>query len=224
MEIRPRPGMGGDGSCYVSKQVKAETAAVGFRVKSGWAAAVLVTGPVDSPRLCDNRVIDLSDPRFPETRQPYHAAFGQLETDATKTNRRTGIVQRVTKQSITKLLADYRRKGYSITRASLVVGSQLDPATIANPHIRAHALEGQLFRSALEQALNAHGVRTAILLEHYAYDTASTQLKKPSVNVRRTIQNFGRFTDAPWRAEQKLAALAAWFSLGHKFALGAIKR
>jgi hypothetical protein len=216
--------MGGDNSCYLSKQVKAEAAALGFRVKSGWAAVVLLSDAVDSPRLCDNRVIDLSDPRFPETRQPYHAAFGQLETDAKKTNRRAGVVQRVTKQSITKLLAAYQRKGYSITRASLVVGSQLDPATIANPHIRAHALEGQLFRLALEQALNAHGVRTAILLDRDAYDTASTQLKKSSVDVRKAIQNFGRFTDAPWRIEQKLAALAAWFALCHKFALGARKR
>jgi hypothetical protein len=216
--------MGGDGSCYVSKQVKAETAALGFRVKSGWAAVVLLSAQVDSPKLCDNRVIDLSDPRFPETRQPYHAAVGQLETDAKKTNRRTDIVQRVTKQSITTLLADYRRKGYAITRASLVVGSQLDPATIANPHIRAHALEGRLFRSALEQALNAHGVRTAILLERDAYEKATAQLKKSSVDVRRTIQNLGRFIDAPWRAEQKLAALAAWVALCHNFAFGASKR
>src|SRR5206468_9522358 len=52
----------------------------GFRVKSGWAAVVLFTGPVGSPVLRDNRMIDLSDPQFPDTRQPYHAAFGQLET------------------------------------------------------------------------------------------------------------------------------------------------
>jgi hypothetical protein len=208
--------MGGDGSCYVSKQVNAETAALGFRVKSGWAAVVLVTGPIDSPALRDNWVIHLSDPRVPETRQPYHATFGELETDAKKTNRRTDIVHRVTKQSVTKFLSDYRRKGYSITRASLVVGSQRDPATIANPHIRAHALEGQLFRSALEQALNAHGIRTAILLERDAYVTAGAQLKKPHDDVRQTIQNLGRCSDGPWRAEQKLAALGAWLALCHK--------
>src|SRR4029077_9625772 len=102
--------MGRDSSCYISKQVNAEIAALGIRVKSGWAAVVLLTGPIGSPALRDNRVIDLSDPRFPETPQPYRAAFGQLETDATKTNRRTDIVQRVTQQSITKLLADYKRK------------------------------------------------------------------------------------------------------------------
>jgi hypothetical protein len=211
--------MGGDGPCYISKQVNAETAALGFRVKSGWAAVVLVTGPVGSPVLRDNRMIDLSDPRIPETRQPHHATFGQLETDAKKTKRRSGIVHRVTKQSVTKLLAEHRRKGYAIARASLVVGSQLDPATIANPHIRAHALEGQLFRLALEQALNSHGIRTFILLERNAYDKATTQLKTSIMGVRRTIQDLGRFTDGPWRAEQKFAALAAWFSLGHKVGL-----
>ena len=208
--------MGRHGSSHVSNQVKTETAALGFRVKSGWAAAVLLSGPVRSPRLCDNRAIDLSDARFPETRQPYHAAMGQLEMDTTQTNQRTDIVRRVTKHSVAKLLADCRRKDHTITRTSLVVGSQLDPATIANPHIRAHALEGRLFRSALEQALNAHGIRTLILLERDAYDKATMQLKKSSADVRQTIQNFRRFTDGPWRAEQKRAAVGAWLALCHK--------
>ena len=215
--------MGGYDSCHISKQVKAETAAAGFRVKSGWAAVVLLAGPIGSRALRDNRMIDLSDPRVPETRQPYHATFGQLETDAKNIYRRTDIVHRITEQSITDLLSDYRRKGYSITRASLVIGSQLDPASIANPHIRAHALEGLLFRSALEQALNAQGIGTFILMERDAYAKAGAQLKRSYDDVRRTIQNFGRFTDAPWRAEQKLAALAAWFSLGHKFGVAPVK-
>ncbi len=212
--------MGGDGPCYISKQVKAETAALGFRVKSGWAAVVLLTGPVGSPVLRDNRMIDLSDSRIPETRQPHHATFGQLETDAKKINRRTNIVHRVTKQSVTKLLAEHQRKGYAITRASLVVGSQLDPATIANLHIRAHALEGQLFRSALEQALNSHKIRTAILLERDAFSNAAVELKKSTDGVRRMIQELGRFTDVPWRVDQKLAALGAWLVLRQKPALG----
>jgi hypothetical protein len=208
--------MGGDGSCYISKQVKAETAAAGFRVKSGGATVVLLMGPVGLPVLRDSRTIDLSDPRVPETRQPYHATFGQLETDAKKTNRRTSIVHRITKHSITDLLSDYWRKGYSITRASLVIGSQLDPIYIANPHIRAHALEGQLFRSALQQALNAHDIRTFILLERDAYARAGAQLKKSCDDVRQTIQNLGRSTEGPWRAEQKLAALGAWLALCHE--------
>ena len=193
--------------------MKAETAALGFRVKSGWAAVVLVSDAIDSPGLCDNRVIDLSDSRFPETRQPYHAAMGKLETEAKEINRRTDIVQRVAKQSVTELLANYRQKGYAIARACLVVGSQLDPATIANPHIRAHAFEGRLFDSVLEEALRAHKIRTAILVERDAYAKATAELKKSIDDLRRTIQELGRSTEAPWRGEQKLAALAAWLAL-----------
>jgi hypothetical protein len=205
--------MGNYRSCDISNEVRPQTAALGFRVKSGWAAVVLLTDANDSPRLADSQVIDLSDPQCPETRQPYHAAFGRLETDAKKTKRRTGIVHRVTRQSVMDLLSGYRRRGYAMTSSCLVVGSQIDPATIANPHIRAHALEGQLFPLALEQALNAHKVRAEILVEREAYVRAVTQLKKSADEICNIAQKFRRFTDGPWRAEQKLAAVAAWVAL-----------
>jgi len=213
VEIIAEPGVGSYSPRDISNTVKVETAALGFRVKSGWAAVVLLGRPVDSPVLHDNKVIDLSDPQFPEARQPYHAAMGKLEPDAKKTNQRTDVVRRVTKQSITNLLADCRRHDYSITRASLVVGSRIDPALIANPHIRAHALEGQLFRSALEEALRSSKLRVAILLERDAFAEGAEQLKRSSYDVQRTIQNLRGSTDGPWRVDQKLAALAAWVAL-----------
>jgi hypothetical protein len=189
-------------------------AALGFRVKSGWAAAVLLTGSAHSPQLCDVKRIDVSDPRFPETRQPYHAAMGKLETDARKINRRVDVVRRIAEKSITKLLAGYRQQNFTIKRAALVVGSQIDPHSVTNPHIRAHALEGQLFRSVLQESLHAHRILSDILIERDAYARAAVQLKQSNENVRRMIQNFGRDTEAPWRAEQKLAAVAAWVALG----------
>jgi hypothetical protein len=188
-------------------------AALGFRVKSGWAAAVLLTGSARSPQLCDVQRIDLSDPQLPGTRQPYHAAMGRLETDTKKISRRVDEMRRITETSITKLLARYRLQNFRIKRAALVVGSQIDPASVGNPHIRAHALEGQLFRSVLEQSLHGHGIRTEVLLEREAYGKAAVELKQSNENVRRMIQNFGRDAKAPWRAEQKLAAVAAWVAL-----------
>jgi hypothetical protein len=193
--------------------MKPQTAALGFRVKSGWAAAVLLTGPTRSPQLCDVRRIDLSDPRLPETRQPYHAAMGKLETDTTKINRRVSVVRSIAQQSIATLLASYRQKGYAIRRAALVVGSQVDPDSIANDHIRAHAFEGQLFRSVLGEALQACRIRTEILVERNAYAQAAAKLKDSNDNVQRMIRDFGRVAQGPWRAEQKLAALAAWLTL-----------
>ncbi len=43
---------------------------------------------------------------------------------------------------------------------------------IANPHIRAHAFEGRLFRSAVAETLQAHEIRTEVLLERDAYPHA----------------------------------------------------
>ncbi len=188
-------------------------AALGFRVKSGWAAAVLLKGSARSPKLCDVQRIDLSDPRFPETRQPYHAAMGRLETDTETINRRVDVVRRIAEESIAKLLAGYRQQSFRIKRAALVVGSQIDPRSVANAHIRAHALEGQLFRSVLQESLQTHHIRTDVLIEREAYGKAAVELKRSNENVRRMIQNFGRDTTAPWRAEQKLAAVAAWVAL-----------
>ncbi len=174
-------------------------AALGFRVKSGWAAAVLLEGPARSPHLCDVQRIDFSDPQLPETRQPYHAAMGRLETDTKKISRRVDVVRRITEKSIAKLLAGYRQQNFTIKRAALVVG---------------HALEGQLFRSVLQESLHAHRILTDVLIERDAYARAAVQLKQSNENVRRAIQKFGRDRKAPWRAEQKLSAVAAWVALG----------
>jgi hypothetical protein len=96
------------------------------------------------------------------------------------------------------------------------VGSQINPANIANPHIRAHALEGRLFRSVVEETLQAHEIGTEVLLERDAYPSVAARLKQSINDVKRAIQDLGRSASAgprQWRVEEKLAALAALFAL-----------
>jgi hypothetical protein len=218
MEIGSESGMASDSPSDVSnKMIKAQTAGLGFRVKSGWAVVVLLTDATHSPQLSDVSQIELCDPRLPETRQPSHTAMGKLETDSTIVNQRERVVRSISQQALTSLLKGYQQKGFRIKRAALVVGSQIDPANIANPHIRAHALEGQLFRSAVAETLQDHEIRTEVLLERDAYPSVAARLKQSSDDVKRVIQELGRSATAkggPWRAEQKLAALAALFALG----------
>jgi hypothetical protein len=143
--------------------------------------------------------------------------MGKLETDWAKLDLRERTVRSVSQQSLTRLFKRYQQKGFRITDAALVVGSQIDPAAIANPHIRAHALEGRLFRSVIQQSLQDHGIRSDVLLERDAYSDVAARLKRSTVDVKRAIQDLGRSMPAkggPWREEQKLAALAALFVLG----------
>ena len=175
---------------------------------------MLVEGPARSPRVLDRRAIELSDARVPTSRQPYHAVRDAPPGEAVKLERRLrGLVERVTQRSLAALLKEYRRQGHPVRRVSLVVGSLIDPAKIGNDHIRAHALEGQLFRSALERAARAARLPCTTLVERALYDTAATRLKRSPAALRRTVTDLGGALGGPWRADEKAATLAAWLAL-----------
>ena len=98
-------------------------------------------------------------------------------------------------------------------RSIAVVGSVIDPATIANDHIRAHALEGRLFRRALERAARAARLPCATLVERSLYDAAGTRLRRRPNALRRTVTRLGAALAGRWCADEKTAALAAWLVL-----------
>ncbi len=193
-----------------------QRAALGFRVKSGRAIAVLVVGPTKSPQVLDHRVIQLSDPAQPETIQPYHARMGKLEENSVNIRRRTGIIQRVAQKSVAQMLKEFRTKGYKIQTAGLVVGSLIDPAAIGNPHVRAHALEGRLFRTILEKALRRQKVPSLIMLERDVYPLASAALGRSEAELKSLLTDFGRSLDGPWRADEKVATLAGWMTFAKR--------
>ena len=188
------------------------TSALGFRVKSGWATAVLL-GLAKSPQVLDRRIVELCDPSVPESRQPYHHAMGTLEEDEAEIRRRTRVVQRAVAKSVKALLAAYREIGPSPHRAALVVGSLIDPAKVGNPHIRAHALEGRLFRTVLEEALQSARIACASVIEKDVYAKAAAALGLTEAEVKRTVADLGRTVGGPWRADEKLATAAAWMQL-----------
>lgn len=197
----------------MSREGKATNSAVGFRVKSGWATAVLLSGPVETPQVLGRRIVVLSDPDVPETQQPYHASMGLLEEDEAKIRSRAAIVQRVAALSVKATLDEFTTAGHRILSAGLVVSSLTYPRSISNPHIRAHALEGLLFRSVLTGALEAHGLPCSVVLERDAYIKAATTLARSEDDVKRAVLALGSSLGGPWRAEEKLAALVAWMNL-----------
>jgi len=189
-------------------------ATLGFRVKSGWAVAVLLAGPVESPQVIDRRVLQLHDSTIPESKQPYHAKMGTLQTDEAKIDRLRKVIAKAALKSVTELMRDYKGDGHQIRRAKLVVGSDIDPAKITNPHIRAHALEGRLFRTMLHDALSSCGLECSVIVERNAYKQAVPVLKRSEKELKQILTQLGRSLEGPWRGDEKLAALAAWLALG----------
>jgi hypothetical protein len=188
-----------------------DATALGFRVRSGAATAVLVAGDPAAPEVLRAGEIALCDPSVPETRQPYHADFGELESDRAVLARRLRRVRAAAARDFARWIASCRESP-TPRRAGIVVGSLIDPAAIANPHIRAHALEGRLFRTVLQELLQAEGIATFFLLEKSAYGEAAARLGMPAPRLRQEVARLPR-PAGPWRAVEKLAALGGWLAL-----------
>jgi hypothetical protein len=190
---------------------------LGFRVKSGYAVAVVLTGSRRAPVAIRRCIVELSDPDVVETRQPYHNGFGKEQADAREIARRITIIKR----SATRSVEDFVREARSGTKAAgnagvaagLVVGSVIDPQQVGNPHIRAHASEGQLFRTVVEDALHACGVLSTVFVEKHLAVTAPRELRHSEDTIRQTVASFGKSLQGPWRADEKAAAIAAWMAL-----------
>jgi hypothetical protein len=198
----------------LANKSEARPAALGLRVKSGWAMAVLLAGPATAPRLLRCQSVLLSDPEVPESKQPYHVALELPEKEAAIiVPNLQQVVRSAAKGSVADLLERAGEAGCVVRASALVVGSLADAASLHNEHIRAHALEGRLFRTVLEDAFRAQGIPCAVLLEKTAYDAAATALRMSTAETKRTAAALGDSHDGPWRAEEKLAALAAWMSL-----------
>jgi hypothetical protein len=187
--------------------------ALGLRVKSGYAIGVVVAGPLRAPTPIVRRTVELSDPAVASTKQPFHNGFGTAQEDAQEIARLTRIVRACAERSVTRLLAEIRSSGQSIRGAALVVGSVIDPARVGNPHIRAHANEGRLFRTVLEEALQGHDVACAIFVEKTLTASATEALHRDEATIKKLVGKFGQAVGGPWRADEKAAAVGAWVAL-----------
>ncbi len=183
--------------------------ALGLRVKSGWAMVVLLTGPTSAPRVLDRRRIELSDPARPRTRQPYHAGFGTLLTSAAVITRLVRTIERRAHRSLKGLLLEYAKAGVRPRAAGIVVGSVIDPARIGNPHIRAHALEGALFRRVAVDGLRAQRIGSMVVLEREVYRSAARAARVTERLMKGLVAELAGQVSGRWRGEEKTAAAAA---------------
>jgi hypothetical protein len=183
---------------------------LGIRVKSGWASAVLVGGTGETPVYLHRSKLLLSDPRIPASSQPYHHGFGSLQKDAAVIRRLTRVVHARARGSLKQMLSESARLGDAPRSVVLVVGSTIDPLTVGNEHIRAHAYEARLFRTSLERAAAAARLPCVVFRQRDLAAIALEALRRdPSPLVAAMGQKAGR----PWRSDEKLAALAAWIVL-----------
>jgi hypothetical protein len=184
--------------------------AIGFKVRSGFAIAAIVRRSADGIVIEAVRKVMLSSEELPQSRFPYHPTIELPEPKgAALSDKAVKEVRRIAAQEMRKVLEEFD----GIKRAAMVVGSVIDPDSLGNPHVRVHALEGKLFREVVAAELQKRDIACGVLVERDAYSKAATDMASAEAKLRAQIAALGQGHIKPWRAEEKLATLAAFWSM-----------
>jgi hypothetical protein len=183
-----------------------QPAALGLRAKTGRAIAVILAGDAKKPVFVWRGEVRLHDPSRPETGQPYHEVMELPWKDAIVAVRGfKAAIEAIANSNVERLIEEMRSQKMRI-KAMGVVGSQpRSLEKIGNDHIRAHAAEGLLFRRVLEVAAKKRRLPCIAMSEDEAKDHAS--------RVKAMLTALGKVAGPPWRADEQLAATAAWMAL-----------
>jgi hypothetical protein len=160
------------------------------------------------------REIPLCDPGVPESRQPYHGAimpFVPASPGAARRGRKAA--ERVAIAAVQALRDELKTAGRLPRGIGLVVASNPDVSKIGSAHVRAHALEGILFREVLEAGARACRLTVRTHLERELPAQASAKLRRTPAQLQKALAAFGKQAGRPWRAVEKSAALGAWLAL-----------
>jgi hypothetical protein len=184
--------------------------ALGVRVRSGFAITVLVDAPGCSWRVLDRRKVKLCPDTGEYARFPFHPLI-ELEgrRAANKSRVAVAAVRSVARREVARLLSAL----LPVDAAGVVGGSLADPTSITNPHIRAHAREGRLFREVIVSGLDRAGVASAVLSDRDVLTKVAAKLKCTEASLREALTESGRGTFRPWAADEKLATLGALWQL-----------
>jgi hypothetical protein len=194
-----------------------QTAALGFRVHSGWAVAVVLGGPVDAPVVIDRRKIQLVKVFSYAYRQPYHTAEKMTPKDGKEFI--CGIqsdAKRLALASLRSLQADLEEGDFEIVRSALLLASgRTLPGLeqILASHALIHTADGELFRDSLRAACARCHLPVEGIREKELFETASEAFSIQVAGLKRRVAAFGKALGPPWSQDEKLAALGAWLTL-----------
>lgn len=188
--------------------------AIGLRVKTGRAIAVVLRASWEPPIVVKREELILSDPGKPEVWQPFHPVMElPWEEAAAAVSKTRKAIQATASKAMRTLVEEICAGGFEPRAVGIVGGSSQDPAKIGNPHIRAHAAEGRLYREVLEAAADACGLSRRSFQEKNLYAQAASRVGGSADAVRERVSALGAGKVRPWRADEKLAAVAAWMAL-----------
>jgi hypothetical protein len=193
-------------------------AAVGFRVHSGWCAAVVVTVERGELLVLRRERVRLVKTFSYTFRQPYHTAERMEFEEAGE------FVARVRAEAedlaygwLHATQMELKKLQWNLQRGALLLASGRalpEFAKILQSHALIHTADGELFREGIGDACGRCGLRLAAIRERELLERSAKAFSMKSATLLRRATDIGREFGAPWTQDEKFATLAAWLALG----------
>lgn len=194
-----------------------KTAAVGFRVHSGWTSLVVVALEKEKPIVLARRRPKLVQTFSYIFRQPYHTAetmrLGEAE-EFLEGQRK--LSRTLAFKALRAMQDDVAQQGYTVTRAALLTASARplpELAKILAAHSLIHTADGEFFRDALLQACATCKMTVTKIKERELLAASTSRLRRKAAALSKFLTKLGKPLGAPWSQDEKFASLAAWLTL-----------
>ena len=191
-----------------------KTAAVGFRVHSGWSAVVAVCLEKGKPVVLHRQRQQLVETFTYRFRQPYHTGERMAPEEAREFIEGVRDKGReLAYRAIRGLQAELAEGGHQLKRGALLLaaGKPLpELEKILASHALIHTADGELFRECLRHASERCGLWVVTMRERELLAEAEKALRVRQPALLRRVTELGRPFGAPWSQDEKLATLAAW--------------
>lgn len=194
-----------------------KTAAVGFRVHSGWTSLVVVALEKEKPIVLARQRPHLVQTFSYTFRQPYHTAekmsLGEAEEFLDEQRR---VSRTLACKALRAAQDNVAQQGYMVTRAALLTASARplpELAKILAAHSLIHTADGEFFRDALFQACTTCRVNVTKIKERELLAASTSRLRRKAAALSKFLIKLGKPLGAPWSQDEKFASLAAWLTL-----------
>ncbi|HEY6803655.1 MAG TPA: hypothetical protein VI306_08760 [Pyrinomonadaceae bacterium] len=190
----------------------------GFAAHSGWAALVILGGPLEEPEVIDRRRVDLVQEEW--AKAPYHAAE-ELEAVEARKLVQLGVqaAHKNAKRQMKDLIKWTQKYDYELAGCAVLMGNPMPSWStdeILAVHFRMHKAEGVLFRKALASAAENCGLKLFRVPEKDLDNYSLKTLAIPFTRVQTILTQLGKAIGPPWTKDQKDATLAAMIALHGK--------
>jgi len=195
----------------------ATSAALGFKLHTGWAVLVAVAGSSAKLEILLRRRIELLPSGDAIPRFMYHHAAEIPLTQATRLIQQAEVaVRRAANLGVSETLDHLRALGATVKAAGIASASKpvpTDLATLLRSHPMIHTAEAALFQRALVSACEKCGLAIASARERQIWAQAAKGSGSTEALLRKRVEDLRKSVGAPWGSDQKTATAYALFAL-----------